>query len=202
MAISYQLLTTKQLVKLGLVLLTSAVFYLLVTLTHTEAITSKNLFYFESQWMVLSIVLATPFVMEVLPRLNAKIALALMVILFICQIPKLYQGYQKFSKRLDFIEMLNGNATHLSISKGYILEPVDQDRLLMTWGLPIETLLLSQIDHRYETTTIKNISDPSQITTSPDSVHTAFELVKSQELNQKYFYLDAVEYKPLFYFTK
>jgi len=82
--------------------------------------------------------------------------------------------------------MLAGNATHLSISKGYVLEPLDQDKLLMTWGLPIETLLLTQIDDRYETTTIKNLNNVSQLTTSKDSIHTAFKLVESQELNRHF----------------
>jgi hypothetical protein len=198
----YQLISSRQFIKLGFVLLTSFVFYLLVTLTHTEAITQRNLFYFESQWMVLSIILATPFVMEVIPRMNTKFALSIMTLLFICQVPKFYQGYDKFSKRLNFIEMLAGNATHLSISKGYVLEPLDKDKLLMTWGLPIETLLLTQIDDRYETTTIKNLNNVSQLTTSKDSIHTAFKLVESQELNQDYFKIENEEYQPVLYFTK
>ncbi len=198
----YQLVSSKQFIKVAVVLLTSIVFYLLVTLTHSEAITTQNLFYFESQWMVLSIVLTTPFVMEVLPKWSKKLALSLMVIIFICQVPKLYLGYQKFSKRLDFIEMLAGNANYLSINKGYVLEPLDQDKLLMTWGLPLETLLLTQMEDSYKTLTIKNVSKVSQLTTSPDSIHTAFKLVEIQKLNPKYFMLQKGEYKPVLYFSK
>lgn len=194
----WKVAVAKQWMKVGLVFGTSIVFYLLVTLTHSDAITTQNLFYFESQWMGLSIILATPFVMEYLPRLQPKIIAWIMVLIFICQVPKLYQSYSKFTKRLDIIESLVVNAKNHASSKHYILESqLDQEALLMTWGLPIETLLFSIIDREYSPLTIKNVSERSHMTTSTDSIHTAFKLLKSTQLNERYFELGDERYMEL-----
>jgi len=192
----YQLISTKQFLKLSFVFLTSMVFYLLVTLTFYVAITPSNLFYSESQWMVLSIVLAVPFVMDFLSRLNSNYALIVMILLFIFQVPKFYQGYQTFNNRLESLKSLTEIANQQSINKGYISETeLDKNTFLLTWALPIETLLLSQIDDRFETLTIKNDGKIKQITTATDLLHMPYQLMKSEWLNQQYFILDGGKYE-------
>ena len=109
------------------------VYFSLVTMTHVVAVEPNNLFYFESQWMC--IIMATPFVFEVLGRLRtSRIVLIAAVIIFGLQIPKLCQGLTTFQSRLESLENLVDKATNAKISKGYVIENSSlNDTFLMTW---------------------------------------------------------------------
>jgi len=179
--------------KIGLTLMSLFVYFSLVTMTHSVAIDLNNLFYFESQWMCMSIIMATPFVFEVLGRLRtSRIVLIAAVIIFGLQIPKLYQGLTKFQSRLVSLENLVDKAANAKISKGYVIEKSSlNDTFLMTWGLPIETLLLSSIETDKPATTIKPLKADRKVILTKDSVYTAFDLIPISDLDSDHFRLDA-----------
>ena len=61
-----------------------------------------------------------------------------------------------------------------------------KEKLLLTWGVAIETSLLTSLASD-ETTTIKVIGKNEVISTSSDSIYTAFKFLPIEEFNSTYF---------------
>ncbi len=178
--------------KLSLALLTISFtigYYMLVVLTYSEKITDLNLFYFESQWMGLSLIVCTPFLFETMKYIKkSNIALALFVLIYLLKIPHLSTSLEKFKMRLTHLEANVEEAKSQQIQKGILIDSDDlKEKFLVNWGVPIESTLLSSLNSKKAPTTIKIINSGSHYSTSTDSFYTAFEFVPISKLNSKYF---------------
>ncbi len=177
-------------------LISALAYFLLVTLTHSTEINGSNLFYFESQWMCWSIILSAPFVFYVFNSIkDTKIIVAVFVFIFLSKAPSLYTSSIKFQKRVDFLESIVADSQSQNKTKSYLksdkyLELNLESELLMTWGLPVESLLLSSMDSNTPTTTVKLFEKDKQVSIATDSVYTAFKFVHIDKLNSRYFILD------------
>ena len=189
-----KLLKDGSFLKFGLTIGSICVYYLLVVLTHSAEITAQNLFYFESQWMCLSVIMATPFVFEVVPSIKTKqVVLWLGVAIFLLQLPKMYTSLQKFQTRLDKLHTVVAKCQARSINKGIINDsPQLEEDFLMTWGLPIESLLLSTMESG-QTVTTKPLNTEIKHTTAKDSIYTCFDFIPLSELDDRYFELSDEE---------
>ncbi len=165
------------------------VFFLIVTLTFSEAITESNLFYFESQWMGLGFLCSVPFLFYGLNKyLSKKFTLVFFGLLFVTKIPQLSSAKTKFSERLNCLKTLTQNAHNSPSDKCYIINTINiEDDFLITWGIPIETILLSSITENTKTVTVKNVNSKVVVSMSTDSIHSAFELLHYKELDNRYF---------------
>ena len=183
------LIYKKKVFKFGLTLLSLLIYYGLVTMTHSEGISANNLFYFESQWMCMSIIMVVPFLFEVVSLTGRKrVLLVVSIAVFMMQLPKMYRGYTKFTTRLNHLEKGVTLAAQNGIAKGYLTDSKDlEEKYLMTWGLPVESLLLSSLEQEVPTTTLKVFKSHTQITSARDSIYTAFDCIPISTLDTDYF---------------
>ena len=184
-----------------LTLLFTVLYYLLVVLTHSVGITSSNLFYFESQWVCLALIISTPFVFETIQLIkNHRIVLLAFVLIFLFKIPQLYNSLDKFQNRLTQLEHMVEVAQEKDLEKAYIYNSVElEGTFLMTWGIPIETTLLSCIKDEEELVSVKVLNKNQNISIATDSVYTAFKFLAIEDLNIDYFnFSKNTRYKPLY----
>lgn len=164
-------------------------YYLLVTLTFGQKITEINRFYFESQWMGLTLIAAVPFLSETIKLINnKKILVSIFLLLFLFKIPSLQNSLLKFQKRLAHIHTLVDDAKNKKLEKSYILNTKEMNQsLFLTWGVPVETALYSSLLDKNTLLTVKTFDKNTRVSTSRDSIYTAFDLVPISELNLNYF---------------
>lgn len=185
----FSLLYKHKLILLILTMFYSLAYYLLVILTHSENITGSNLFYFESQWMCLSLIVCTPFLYETIKHIkDSKIVIILFLVIFIFKVPHFYDSLSKFKLRLGNLEVLVDDAKNRKLQKCYIFNSEEIDKsFLMTWGIPVETILLSTLKFNHEPISVKVFEETENISTSTDSLYTAFKFLSLSELNSQYF---------------
>lgn len=193
----FLLLKNKKFILAGFTMVSAIAYFILVTLTHSAEVTSQNLFYFESQWMCWSILLSTPFVIYIFDYVqNKKVIMMIFIFIFLSKVPYLNTSLTKFQDRLSALETLVLKTKKQNVSKSYIntetYNSKDMEKeLLMSWGLPVESLLLSSIDTKSPSSTIKKFDEKDKISVAKDSIYTAFKFVHIDELNPMYFKLDS-----------
>jgi len=68
-----------------------------------------------------------------------------------------------------------------------------EENLLMTWGLPVETMLLTTLNGKEPVTTVKLVNENFIPTQATDSIYTAFKLLPIEDFNAAYFKLDTTQ---------
>ena len=177
------------------------IYYSLVVLTHSVKITESNLFYFESQWMCLSLIVCYPFLKETMTENRIyKMILILFLLIYIFKILQLNKSTTKFKLRLSSLQTLVDTAKEKQYKKSYIFKSKDvNDALLLTWALPAETALLSSTDKTEESVTIKIFGANSYISSSPDSIYSSYDLLHHSWINEQYFrFSNNSSYTPLY----
>lgn len=178
--------------KWGLLLITACfalVYYVLVTLTFSDAINAFNLFYFESQWMGLAIILASPLVFDMneqaIPR--KFITYGFMGLILVQKVWHFYGSEIKFSNRLDRLETIVTQMRTQKVDKAYQFKNADHDEMMVIWGVPVETMILSALESPENAVTYKIYDQVQPVSAAVDSVYTAFRLVPVSVLNKRYF---------------
>lgn len=72
----------------------------------------------------------------------------------------------------------------------------------MDWGLPIESLLLSQIEGNKVQATFKIVYDTVPFLNTTDSFYSSFDIQPVHILNPDYFMLDSTQFYETFKDTK
>ena len=167
-------------------------YFIIVTVTHPQAIEPSSIFYYESQWTSWTLILALPFVDKIIELMpHRRVVLLIMLCLFISKLPGLMRSLDKFQYRLETLKEVYNKADSNETSKVLLEYDAELDqRLLMTWGLPVETLLYSTLKNKSQATSIKLVDKQFAQTASLDSVYTAFALLPSGRLNADYFVTD------------
>jgi len=199
----YDLIRKSRFLHLTLTLVSGLVYYVLVSITFTNAITALNLFYLESEWMCLALIISYPFIQESIGAMKDKRWVFFVFgIIVLSKIVPFRSAITKFQNRLDTLEELTFLAKENKTSKSYLYKNSElTNALLMTWGVPIESILISVLkDELAPPVTIKIFDKKIAVLETKDSIYTAFKLSPVEELNAKYFQLDLREpYKPLTY---
>jgi len=169
-------------------------YFVIVTLTHPSAITEANRFYFESQWNSWTIILAYPFVSLFVNHLKKHWLVALLFLaIFISRAPVFTDSLTKFQNRCEVLSELCEQGTIQQSSKLLIrTNPSLEQKLMLSWGLPVESLLWTALKGKMPNTSIKIVPDNFKKITSKDSIYTAFDLVPNNRLNSKYFSVDVI----------
>lgn len=156
-------------------------------------------FYLENQYLVLSFIVALPFVSDVLPDFKSiKIQYIILFVICVAGVLRIYNAHDFYSNRLEWFQNLISK-TEIDENKKLIIpaNKVPKDMLLMTWGSSYEFWLLSTLE--------KGISRSIIIEELPGEFDWAIPANKSfiskwgtfeyTDLNTKYFvFTDTTQY--------
>jgi hypothetical protein len=188
------LILAKKYLQLILVMAYTIGYFSLLCLTYPDAFGRELLFYMESEWMALAIIIATPFVLQVLPQLNGKTMAVLFAAIFIIRLGYIGNAYQLFNRRLTTVERITDNLHKQHIDKAtFLIGKSHSDELFVyNWGLPIESIMISELKHYSPRVTFKVVTDSLSIRYTPgrDSFFSCFNLVPVKEQDKRYFSLD------------
>jgi hypothetical protein len=166
----------------------------LVGLVYPDAFERPLYFYIESEWQAFGMLAALPFVHTGLGRLSNLRVVAVLLLVFVSRWPPLYAGYQYFHSRYERLERLT---TSHAGQKLLIVSPTDKtnEAFIIDWGLPVESLLLSQTLGYKPQTTIKVTSALPADQPGRDAFYGCFKTEPVDTLNSFYFQLDTGVYQ-------
>jgi hypothetical protein len=183
--------------KLGLIWLTCFGYLMLLHIGSPE---SEHRFYVEVNYMALSIFVGVPFLFEIAPRLKGRNLAYLLGGILVLRLGTIAIHHQPYEARWRWVEQ--AVAAPESGNRFFRTEAeVPMDTLLMSWGVPYESLLISnaQTDGQNVRTLLvhpdmKAFEAPLQ----QDTVFiTPFKTYRVQELNRTYFPIGRGPYKSL-----
>lgn len=173
-------------------------FYGLICLTYPDAFSRNLRFYMESEWMALSIILLTPFVIEAIPELKLnRISFVLVIAIFAIRLAYIFNSYSYFHNRFVRLETITHTLQKQGISKALFIQnpAITDSQFIMSWGLPIESMMLSKAEGYTPQTTFKIVDENFKIEPLVDSFYSSFEKQPISFLDPKYFQLDTTQYK-------
>jgi hypothetical protein len=156
-------------------------------------------FYIESEWMPMTILALIPFVWFGLPRLNIGFAGLLILTFFTMRLVQISNSCGKFQGRIKEIRRITTLLQEKNIPKGMIERHQNDaihNTLMMSWGLPYETMILSGIDGKNKPVTAlllfeDEIKGKLARITEKDFVSPFWEQSYTK-LNARYFSIDTV----------
>lgn len=157
--IAYHYIKNKEKLKLALFLAFTVGYVILINGTFFWG---AEQFYIESYYTTLSIFLAIPLLFDVLPSWKKQQwATAVLAVLIVTRLLHIVYTGKVYERRLQWNRDMLTKSQEYGGTK-FIARQADipMDKLLMTWGSPFETLLLSALQHPDSTRTLL-IADPS-----------------------------------------
>jgi hypothetical protein len=141
------LLRLKQWGKLALTLCYAAGFFSLVCLTYSNAFGRHQLFYMESEWMAWGILLATPFVVQVLPLWQPRLAFAAVSVIFVVRLMYIGQAFRLFDAHYHRLDTIIEALRRRGITKAIVIadKPARDAAFLMDWSVAYESMQLSAL---------------------------------------------------------
>lgn len=180
----------KSWLKLGLVWLTCLGYIMLL---HIGAPHANHRFYVEVNYLALTIFVVVPFLFDIAPLLREKMLLALFGIILSLRLFTIAWHHTPFEQRWRWVETTLA-ATPPGENRFYLDEDqAPMDTLLMSWGIPYESLIISRC--RTGSDQVKTLliyPDTSRFARDLqlDSVFiTPFQTHPSEILNERYFLL-------------
>lgn len=168
-------------------------YLLLLIITYWEV---DNLrFYMESEYMPLTLIACAPFVYYTLPALKKQQGVALLTLVFAIKLGYIIYAAAPFKERLALLQGFNTEMKNKGITKmiGAHIDGNTNQKLLMNWGMPVESMMLSQLKGERPQRTII-IEDSQQLktfyTNSRDTMLGCFEKIATSSMNARYFLLD------------
>jgi hypothetical protein len=163
--------------------------------TYPRAFPKERLFYIESEWMASSIILATPFVVAAIPKLNVKWLFAFLFVSFFIRLSYICNSFSCFHERFNRLEQTVHRLQQNDTPKAIFTESLQDanHRFIMSWGLPVESLLLSSANAIQPTVTFKLVDgsfDKSKLTNN--TFQSCFDVLPIEQLHKTYFRLDTV----------
>lgn len=174
----------------------AAGFVILMSLTYIGAYDRHVQFYMESEWMTLSIIMATPFVLNFLPLLRPNIAVWLLFSIFIVRFIYIGMAAPAFTERISFVEQGLQQMRKKRLTKVVLIKENSEieDKLLMDWGLPDESLMASVMDGDRPALTYTQMPADQLANGVPKDTKTmiaSFQLI-NDGLNTTYFPIDTL----------
>ena len=108
---------------------------------------SSNRFYIESEYMPIAIIACAPFVYFLLPKINPKAAVGVLVAVFVVRLCYICSAAAPFSDRVAILNSINAKMKEKNLTKVIIPEPVRgvDSALILNWGAPVESIILSKL---------------------------------------------------------
>jgi hypothetical protein len=175
------------------------VFFVLTTVVllgtvYPDAFGRPLLFYMESEWMVLGIITATPFVLEVLPRLKRVQLTFFLLLLGATRLWSMEQSADLFTRRMETIQSITRQLHQRGLHKALVVKDLPTaDLFLAEWGVPVESLLSSRLDGHQPQVTFRLVEAGETPISGTDSFQTSFRTLHQRELNGFYFQTDTTQ---------
>ena len=167
-----------------------------IFLLHIAFPNTEHRFYAEVNYMALSIFVMVPFIFEIAPLIKAQHLTFLFVAILLIRLSSIAYNHRPYTQRIEWItQQLQQASTN---SDKFYLDKKDapMDLLLMEWGLPYESLIISNAQGHPKTLFIHDDIPSFQAPLQQDSTFvTSFRNYHQNELNTKYFNLRKGTYK-------
>ncbi len=174
-------------------------YFILVCSVFSSGYGREYIFYFESEWQGLSLILATPFVIQFLPLLSSRhTAAGVVLVVFAVRLVYIGNGFTYFDTRLSNLEVLNASVREFGKEKALLIPAQRLSPYFgMSWGLPIETYFRSLVDGDPRPVTVKN-SDGVKDDGGGRYFFSSFRLVSPEVMPPQYFpFNQDIEYRVL-----
>ena len=104
-------------------------------------------FYIESEYAPLAIIGCAPFVYYVLPKINKRAAVIVVLLVCCIRLGYIYQAAIPFTNRVAIMDNMLNKMKEKNLTKVIIPEPVPgiDSALVMNWGAPVESIFLSKL---------------------------------------------------------
>lgn len=175
----------------------AVLYFLSICITYPE----KSVhFYIESEWMPISIILTFYFVRYLIPILNSKLIVIMMVFVFSLRLFQIFMSSVPFTNRLNSVKDIVKSCREQKTTKMIYTNRNDEldKQLMMSWGMPLETIILSNLDYQ-------QISVTAILMTKDDFINRKineldkyqmiepFEIIPSNLMNKRYFRFDTLQ---------
>lgn len=173
-----------------ILLLTTFGYSFLYFMVTTMIVSDHHRFYTESQWMPITIFLVLPllYYSHKIPKIMMQ---GITILSFLFWFFHIIPSYHTFKTRLEWQSMILRKMENKSIQNLMLtnLQKPTSDMLMMQWGLPVESLILSTIEHQRPMTFLVN--QPERIVNAEHHFISCFEQLPYHKLNNRYFPLDS-----------
>jgi hypothetical protein len=158
----------------------------------TSYLDSKDWFYLESQYLALAVMLAVPFVFDVLPKIkNVRLAIGMIAFVLIFKVLYIFKTHEIYTARIDYLSQLLEKSRRFEGTKFFTSHTdIDEKPLLMYWGSAYETLYLSATQSPDSTRSIYIAEDAKKtlwITGGKKNFFTIFDNIEYHKANRRYF---------------
>ena len=163
-------------------------YLLLVNVSYPDAGTQD--YYIENLYLVLCVFLAVPLVFDVFPLLKPSLRGAVISLILITAVTRIYSSHDVFTDRLRYLRSLTKKYGH---GKFIIAENrVDKSKLRMTWASAYETWLLSTIENGRTSSILitDNVPSIQWAAEKKDHFVTMWVIFQYSSLPRRYFPLD------------
>jgi hypothetical protein len=164
-------------------------------------------FYFESEFMPLTIIGCAPFVYYVLPRLSKVAGITLLILVFSIRIGHIVNASVPFTTRVHIMDTIVQKMKEKNLTKIIIPAPVPaiDSALIMNWGAPVESIFISKLKGETTQRTIIFVP-PVEVkaaqSTANDTMLACWEKRGPAQINSRYFRVDtSAPYKIIDYAT-
>lgn len=181
-------------------ILVSGFCFAYLMLLHIASPESDHRFYVEVNYMALSIFVMVPFLFDIAPQLRAQKLLLLFATIVLLRLLTIAWHHQPYTARIEWIRqtMEQGIEQEPTATRFYLpASDTPMDTLLMPWGLPYESLLISTYDGHLPRRTLfvhQNIGQFQDTLQIDTAFVTEFKVYGLKELNPTYFPLDTNAY--------
>lgn len=170
-------------------------YYVLINITFPDAWDRSLQFYMESEWAALSIIIAYPllsFLWKYEHKNLTLLANVFFILLFSVRMFYITQSKSLFRERVSKIENIIAKLAEEGHSKVLFIESEEfvEEHFLMDWGLPIESMALSQIMGIEPLVSFKIIKESPEESIPKTSFYSSFSIEENKTLNARYFHLD------------
>lgn len=174
-------------------------YFILMGLAYGNLPKDYFLFYSETEWACISIIVAAVFVYHALPSIRPSVTVVLLAAIYTVRIGYIFASASQFTWRTHFKDQVFAQMKHKGISKVALLhtKPL-ADSLLFYWALPEETLLQSAIaDDKPSLTFQLVLSEDSgriDLLRTTTVFISAYGPLEREVVNKRYFSIDTTDY--------
>ncbi|MCW3123211.1 MAG: hypothetical protein JWQ38_2703 [Flavipsychrobacter sp.] len=168
-------------------------YFILLCITYWD--TESRRFYMEIEYMPLTIITSAAFVYFLLPKLTPKISMGIIIAVYLVRLAYMHHAIKPFEERLALVERMNTKMKEKNITKVLLTNPTDDagKTLIMTWGSPVESILLSKLNGEEPQRTFMFMDQGEMIgfdTTMRNTMAGCWEAWTPVKLNHHYFNID------------
>lgn len=171
----------------------SAGCFAVICLVYPDAFNRNLRFYMESEWQALAILIATPLV--VLYPATAELQKAIFhgfAAVLVIKSVYIVNSYSFFHQRYERLAQVTDELRRNNIYKALIVSGTAkaEEKFIMKWGLPVESMLYSGLERFDTTVTFKIVDEHFDLGQGKAIFHSCFDTLAHQRLDQKYFSID------------